>query len=49
MNKISDHLAEAEDLIIAGKLRKADGTHQWLEPEIADAHREVKSLESLIR
>lgn len=48
LKKISDHLAEAEDNIIGGKLRKAEVLINSLEPEISDAHREVKSLEALL-
>jgi septation ring formation regulator len=48
MNNISEHLAQAEDFIIAGKLRKADGLITGLNTEIADAHREVKSLDLLL-
>jgi septation ring formation regulator len=48
MSAISEHLAEAEDFIIAGKLRKADGLINSLEQDITDAHREVKSLDILL-
>jgi len=48
MTKISDHLAQAEDFIIAGKLKKAEGLINGLDQEITDAHREVKSLEVLL-
>lgn len=48
MKTISDHLAEAEDDIIAGKLRKADGLINGLEKEINDCHRDVKQLEALL-
>lgn len=48
MGKISERLGEAEDFIIAGKLRKADGLVKGLEQEISDAHRKVKSLDILL-
>lgn len=48
MSKISDHLAQSEDYIIAGKLRKAEPLINGLDQEIADAHRGIKSLDLLL-
>ena len=48
MKSISDHLAEAEDDVIAGKLRKAETLINGLEGEINEVHGGVKSLEVLL-
>ncbi len=48
MSKISDHLAQSEDYIIAGKLRKAEPLINGLDQEIAEAHRGIKSLDLLL-
>ena len=48
LKQISDDLANAEDCILVGKLKKADVYMKALEPLINDTHREVKNLDILL-
>lgn len=48
LTKVSDHLAEAEDYILAGKLRKADTILSTLTDEVAETHSKVTILNHLL-
>ena len=46
--KLSESLAKAEDYVLVGKLKNAEGLMKELENQLGETHREVKALDFLL-